>query len=114
LTGKIAMVDDLSSIRQALLMLLSTSPGERVMRCDYGCALNHLVFSPNDDTTAGLAMHYVREAIRRWEPRVEVVRLDAGRADDGRPEILSIRIAYAVKESRRQDVIEFDIQLNGT
>ena len=68
-----------ASVRQAILLLLSTRPGERVMRPTYGCDLHRLVFSPNDDTTAGLAIHYVRQALERWEPRIEVIRLDAGR-----------------------------------
>ena len=74
-----AMVDGPDSVRQALLLLLSTAPGERVMRPTFGCDLHRVVFSPNNDTTAGLAMHYVRQAIERWEPRVEVLRVDAGR-----------------------------------
>jgi len=73
------MVEDQDAIRQALLMLLSTAPGERVMRPEYGCDLRRLVFSPNDETTAGLAIHYVRRAVERWEPRVEIESIDAGR-----------------------------------
>ena len=49
------MVQYNDSIRQAILLLFSTRPGERVMRPDYGCDIHRLVFSPNDDTTAGLA-----------------------------------------------------------
>jgi hypothetical protein len=43
-------------IRQSLLLLLSTYPGERVMRPDFGCELLTLAFARNDDTTAGLAI----------------------------------------------------------
>jgi len=46
--------------------------GERVLRPEYGCDLHRLVFSPNDATTAGLAVHYVRAALLRWEPRIEI------------------------------------------
>jgi hypothetical protein len=38
------------------------------MRPDYGCELLTLAFAQNDDTTAGLAVHYVRRAIERFEP----------------------------------------------
>ena len=50
------------------------------------------------DTTAGLAIHYVRQAIARWEPRVEVVHLDAGRNPDA-PETLDIFLRYRVRGS---------------
>lgn len=81
--GGIDTVADDEAIRQSLMLLISTRPGERVMRPEYGCDLSRLVFSPNDDTTAGLAIHFVRQAVERWEPRVEVLRVDAGRVDAG-------------------------------
>lgn len=80
--GRIAIVRDADALRQALMLLLSTRPGERVMRPHYGCDLGRLVFSPNDDTTAGLAIHYVRRAVERFEPRVVIMSLDARRAWD--------------------------------
>jgi phage baseplate assembly protein W len=76
--GRIDTVVDDEAIRQSLMLLISTRPGERVMRPEYGCDLARLVFSPIDDTTAGLAIHFVRQAVERWEPRVEVLRVDAG------------------------------------
>jgi phage baseplate assembly protein W len=79
--GGIDTVSDDDAIRQSLLLLLSTRPGERVMRPAYGCDLDRLVFSPNDDTSAGLAMHLVQQAVARWEPRVDVLRVDASRAE---------------------------------
>ncbi len=48
------------------------------MRPEYGCVLRRMVFAPNDDTTAGLAIHYVRTALERWGPRIEILRIDAG------------------------------------
>ena len=94
--GALAMVDSEASIRQALLLLLSTSPGERVMRPTYGCDLGRLVFSPNDDTTAGLAILYVRRAIELWEPRVQLLELDAQRSEDA-PSRLDIALSYRVR-----------------
>lgn len=97
-TGALAMVDGDESIRQALLLLLTTAPGERLMRPEYGCHLDRLTFAPNDHTTAGLAIHYVRQAIQRWEPRVDIVDLDA-EADPLRPSQLNILLRYRVRAS---------------
>jgi uncharacterized protein len=88
--GTIEMVEDDDAIRQALLLLVSTRPGERVMRPEYGCELHRLIFAPNDGTTAGLAIHYVRRAVERWEPRVEIIGIDAARR---RPELVPARPA---------------------
>ena len=111
-SGRIELVQGDRSVRQALLLLLSTVPGERVMRPDYGCDLNLLVFSPNDATTAGLAMHYVRQAVTRWEPRVEIVRLDA-EADPERPEQLNILLAYRVRATLKTHELIFPVHLSG-
>ncbi len=77
LHGGLGMVSEGASVRQAILLLLSTSPGERLMHPRYGCDLRQLIFSPNDNTTAGLAIHIVRQALIQWEPRIEVIRVDA-------------------------------------
>jgi phage baseplate assembly protein W len=108
--GGIEMVDGDASVRQSVLLLLSTLPGERVMRPDYGCHLHRLIFSPNDDTTAGLAIHYVRRAIERWEPRVEILRLDAGRNAE-RPELLDIFLEYRVRATQRTEQLTFSANL---
>jgi phage baseplate assembly protein W len=92
-TGRLERVSDAELLRQSLLLLLSTFPGERVMRPDYGCDLLSLAFAPNDDTTAGLAIHYVRRAVERFEPRVRILRIDADRSPD-RPERLDVILEY--------------------
>ncbi len=109
-SGGIDMVQYNESIRQAILMLLSTRPGERVMRPDYGCDIHRLVFSPNDDTTAGLAIYYVQRALDRWEPRVEVLQLDAGR-DPEAPERLNVTLQYRVRVTRHTEHLSFSLNL---
>jgi hypothetical protein len=108
--GGVDMVQDDASVRQAILLLISTIPGERVMRPDYGCPLNRLMFSPNDDTTAGLAIHYVRRAIQQWEPRVEIVHLDAHRNEDN-PERLDIILEYRVRATQRSEQLNLALNL---
>ena len=110
--GSIEMVDGRESVRQSILLLISTMPGERIMRPGYGCHLNRLVFSPNDATTAGLAIHYVRRAIERWEPRVEIVDLNAG-ANPELPELLDIVLSYRVRTTQQADQVSFAIDLTG-
>lgn len=110
--GGVAMVEGDAAIRQGLLLLLSTAPGERVMRPDYGCELHRLAFSPNDGTTAGLAMHYVRRAITRWEPRVELLDVDADR-HPGSPERLDVVVRYRVRSSGRVGSLTLSTNLMG-
>ncbi len=111
-TGAIAMAEDRDAIRQAVILLLSTSRGERVMRPDYGCDLRRLAFSPIDATTAGLAIHYVREAIVRWEPRVELLAIDADAhpLEGGR---LDIFVEYRIRRTQLTDRLTYSVLLSG-
>lgn len=111
-TGALAMVDGDDSVRQAIIMLLTTAPGERLMRPEYGSQLHRLIFAPNDQTTAGLAIHYVRSALNRWEPRVEIIDLDAA-ADPYEPQRLVISLLYRVRSSLVTEFLELSIAIGG-
>jgi len=110
-TGGIDMLEANASVRQAILLLLTTAPGERVMRPGYGCDLHRLLFSPNDATTHGLAIHYVRQALQRWEPRIDILRLDANcnAADPGRMDIM---LEYRVRRTLHRDGLVLPLQLS--
>lgn len=110
--GRPELVEGDAAVRQAILLLLSTVPGERVMRPDYGCELDRLLFAPNDETTAGLAIHYVRRALDRFEPRIEIVSLDAERAPEDASR-LDLRLVYRVRASRREGRLELPLRLTG-
>ncbi|AEY87693.1 MULTISPECIES: GPW/gp25 family protein [Streptomyces] len=95
-TGSVALVRDEREIEESIRLILATSPGERPMRPEFGCALGDYVFAPADAGTAGQLAYEVRLALERWEPRIEVaevaVRFDE--ADDG---VLYIDIGYTVR-----------------
>jgi phage baseplate assembly protein W len=109
-SGALALASDHAAIRQSLLLLLSTLPGERVRRPDYGCDLHHLMFSPNDATTQGLAIHYVTQAVRRWEPRIDITALDAT-ADPGDPAIMVLTLSYMIRASGVEDGVRMAFDL---
>ncbi len=113
-TGGIDMVEGALSVRQAVLLLLTTRPGERVMRPGYGCDLFRLLFSPNDATTHGLAIHYVRTALLKWEPRIEIVHLDAS-ANAEEASVMDIVLEYRVIRTQDTDTIAlpFDLMREG-
>lgn len=94
--GHLNMVSGEQAVRQAILMLLMTAPGQRVMRPDYGCRIHELVFSPGDATTLGLASYYVDEALKRWEPRIDVGQVEA-RVDPYEEGRVLLDISYTTK-----------------
>jgi phage baseplate assembly protein W len=96
--GEIALAAYEEDIRQAILIILGTSPGERVMRPDFGAGLRDLVFEPLNDTTIALAQDRVERALIEWEPRIDVQQV-AVSIDQGRPKLgqLLINISYVVR-----------------
>ena len=82
------------------------------MRPEYGCNIHRLLFAPNEDTTAGLAIHYVSQALRRWEPRIDLVAVDATAAPDD-PSRLDITVDYRLKATQQHETFVYSIQLEG-
>ena len=61
-----------ASVREVLLNILLTRPGERLMRPEFGAGLPDFLHRPNDQTTRHQMAEVVRKSIRQWEPRVVV------------------------------------------
>lgn len=95
--NQISLVEDDANIRQAIYVIINTVPGERVMRPDFGCEIHSLIFSPANFETAALAELYVREALTRWEPRIDIhdITVTPGATERGE---LIIEIAYRIKD----------------
>ncbi|MDC7220316.1 MAG: GPW/gp25 family protein [Spirochaetales bacterium] len=68
--GNINLTGGKRSVEESIRIILGTSRGERVMRPDFGCDLNSLVFAPNNSRTRALAQYYVEEALSKWEHRI--------------------------------------------
>ena len=95
-TGQVKLAHDEESIRQSIWMILNTSPGERLMRPDFGSNLQDLVFRVNNAGLAGAAANAVSEALAVWEPRIDVLDVNAF-ADKTNPNLLHIEINYQVR-----------------
>jgi hypothetical protein len=94
--GGIALVHEEEDISEAILNILQTSPGERVMRPEYGCGIHDLIFAPINARTFGRIERYIREGLGRWEPRAEVIDVDIT-VDSDNDARLMIHIRYQIK-----------------
>ncbi|MEO7126835.1 MAG: GPW/gp25 family protein [Nakamurella sp.] len=107
-TGSIRMTNGAPDLDRSMAVILSTAPGERVMRPEFGCKIWDLVFEPVTANLLGLMAQVVREALAQWEPRVIADDVQAVPAADD-PTMVTIHITYRVKATndRRNLVYPF-------
>ena len=109
--ANLATASDELSVRQSIEIILSTSKGERVIRPDFGCDLNKLLFAPNNGATQALATFEVGEALRAWEPRIEVLDVTA-QENGANGEELLINITYRVRSTDNRFNLVYPFYLN--
>ena len=95
-SGSVTMARGEEKIEQAMRLILSTYPGERPMRPQWGSTLRDNVFGGTNPENAAAIAHEVERSLEYWEPRATVSEVlvypDAGR--DG---LLYIDIMYTVR-----------------
>jgi phage baseplate assembly protein W len=110
--GGIALAADIPEVEQAMTIILSTGPGQRVMRPDFGCKIHDLAFAPINANTLGQVQRYVEEAIGWWEQRVDlvdvVVETDASMRAVGK---LIINIRYKLKHTEDERTLVYPFYL---
>ncbi|MBZ5681033.1 MAG: GPW/gp25 family protein [Acidobacteriia bacterium] len=109
--GRIVLTDAEKNIQQAIWIILSTAPGERVMRPDFGCGIHELVFAVNEASTIGRLEQEVRQALTIWEPRIDVVDVNVEVRGSG--EVLLINIQYRVRSTNNLFNMVFPFYLRG-
>jgi hypothetical protein len=99
-TGRTLLVAAETDIEQSIRIILSTAPGERVMRPEFGCGANELVFETLDTATFTRVQKTVTDALTRFEPRIELlaVQVDPTQAADG---LLLASIDYRVRATNQ-------------
>ncbi len=102
--GRSAEADEATYIRGLIEQVLFTSPGERVMRPDFGSGVMQLVFAPNSTQLAATTQFLVQSALQQWLGNlialqgVEVEAVDA---------TLQVVVRYAILRTGEQQVAEF-------
>ncbi len=97
-SGKIAQARYEQRIEESIYLILTTAKGERVMLPDFGCGIHDLVFAPNNTLTRSVVVQNVRKALVAFEPRIDVLEVNADEAD-GEPNLLLIRINYRIRSN---------------
>jgi len=91
-------VEEEDDIRESLMILLSTRPGERVMHPDYGCRLNDIVFEIINESTITELKDLIERAVLFFESRITLENIDVNTDEiyDGK---LKIQLNYIIRRT---------------
>lgn len=107
-TGKIEESSYEESIRESIYLIVMTKKGERIMRPDFGCDIHQYMFEPINSTMLTLVRCAVKEALTRWEPRIEDIEVETLTSQEEENK-LQLVIHYRIKATRivAQTIVPF-------
>lgn len=94
----------IDTIKASIQQILGTRLGERVMVPDFGSRTYELAFEQNDSVFQTLVEEFVVGAIRKWEPRIDIL----GVIIDQLPNTNEARIVIQYRihdETNREDAL---------
>lgn len=83
ITGDIIVKEDVSAVLQSIRNLIQTSAGEIIWEPNIGGGIARLMFEPNDRMMQMMLHDKITSTISRFEPRVELSKLDIQRFENG-------------------------------
>ena len=99
-----------ASVRHAIRVILSTRPGEQLMRPEFGAGLDRLLHAPNNLSTRRQLRDWTMSALSRWERRILLDRVDVLEVP-GDPSALRVEIAYRLARSGAADAVAVTVRL---
>ena len=99
------------NIEHSVRVLLLTAIGERQMRFDFGSRASELLFAPGGERHLRLLENTIREAIRDWEPRIDVIDVMV-EPDLSEPERVTVSLSYQVRATNTRSNLVFPYYLD--
>ncbi|WP_198679197.1 GPW/gp25 family protein [Thermomonospora amylolytica] len=95
------------ALRERIVQVLFTAPGERVDLPEFGCGLLQLVFEPNDDLLRAAAGFTVAQGLTRWlGDEIAVDGVDVSQHG----EHVVVEVAYTRRADLRQEGLRVQFQ----
>jgi phage baseplate assembly protein W len=107
-SGAIALSSGVADVEEAIMLILATAPGERPMRPEFGCGIHNFVFESIDASVFGKIEHEIRDALDRWEPRIDVLDVDIV-PWEARADVVDLMPEAAEPERRAAHVIDVNV-----
>jgi phage baseplate assembly protein W len=103
------MTDDIpKNVRQSLVMLVKTIPGERLWDPGFGVGAREFLFKhPGENGRSELASR-IRTQVATYLPHVRIDDIQAG-DDPSQPEVMGLKIIYSIPSIGLRDSAEMSI-----
>ena len=99
-----------ASVRESIRVILSTRPGEQLMRPDFGAGLDRLLHEPNTLATRRAIRDVVHASLTRWERRILLDAVEVWEVPE-QPSALRVEIAYRLARNGAPGSMNVTVQL---
>ncbi len=104
--GGLQVTNTYDHIRDEILAVLLTSPGERVNLPDFGCGLKEYIFAPNVSIVATMIDLKISQSLDRWlGEKITVNEINVRPIE----ERLLIDVYYTIKNTAEESVISLTL-----
>lgn len=96
-------------LRDLILQVLFTNPGERINLPEFGVGVQRFVFAPNSDMLRVSTQFLITTNLQRWlgdQINVEQVNVSS---DPGFEETVTIEIVYTVKTTQQRQRVQVQV-----
>lgn len=110
--GRMAWSVGETNVHESIRVILSTEPGERLRLPAFGAGLRRFLFEPNTLATHTLIKQAIGEALKRWEPRIQLESVEVA-ADSQDTESVIATLTYRLVATQVQERLSVAVSVQG-
>ncbi len=110
--GRVVWSSGPDNIRESMVVILLTEPGERLMMPDFGGRLRSFLFEPNTTATRRRIQEEITKSLQVWEPRITLQSVTV-EADGSDPKAAVAVIQYQLVATQTAGQVSLRVQLGG-
>jgi phage baseplate assembly protein W len=108
-TGAPSTTNPDDHLRDLILQVLFTNPGERINLPEFGAGVQQLVFAPNSDALRTSAQFLISNSLQRWlGDRIDISQVSLT-SQPGEEEAVAIEIVYVVKSTQQRQTVQVQV-----
>lgn len=109
--GAMQWPDLTTSVKQMIEVILRTTPGEQLMRPEFGGGLERMIHRPNTVATRARIREAIIENLKRFERRILLDQVQVNESDD--PNVVTVAILYRLRNNGQPGSVRASISVGG-